>query len=413
MLSDRFIKPKYDSYCFSNIPGTIKYLLTGDGSSALPVDVLGNLPHKYDTVVLFLIDAFGWSCFEKYADDFAFLQRFQADGTVTKLTSQFPSTTASQVTTIHTGLPVGQNGVFEWHYYEPRLDAIISPLLFSLAGTQKRERLRFKEVTPEEVFPNQTFYQELGQRGIRSHVFQNRVYTPSSFGNVVFQGAEVHAYRSFPEMLINVGELLGQIRSPSYVFVYFDRIDDIGHQYGPDSAQIAAEIDIFLTSMERLLFNKGLSKNHKTLLMVTADHGLAQIDPKTTVYLNLDPRFTGFKQFIRKNQTHELLIPAGSCRDMFLYIKKEKLEAAKDFLNERLTGVADVCRVDDLIKEGLFGPEPMSEEFLGRVGNLVILPYENQSVWWYEQGKFEQNFYGHHGGLSKAEMEIPLLMVPW
>jgi len=42
------------------------------------------------------------------------------------------------------------------------------------------------------------------------------------------------------------------------------------------------------------------------------------------------------------------------------------------------------------------------------VGNLVILSYRYESVWWYEKGKFEQNFYGHHGGLTPQEMETIL-----
>ena len=128
MLDQRFVRPQYDDYCFSNIPQFVKYLLTGTGESGLPVDVLGRFPQRYDTVVLFLIDAFGWQFFEKYADDYPFLKRLQRDGSVSKLTSQFPSTTASHITTIHTGLNVGQSGVYEWQYFEPQLDAIISPL---------------------------------------------------------------------------------------------------------------------------------------------------------------------------------------------------------------------------------------------------------------------------------------------
>src|SRR5947207_15701084 len=71
-FSQRFVKPLYDSYCFSNIPQTTAFLLTGEGESGLPLDVLGNLPPKYDKVILFLVDAFGWHFFERYAEHYEF-----------------------------------------------------------------------------------------------------------------------------------------------------------------------------------------------------------------------------------------------------------------------------------------------------------------------------------------------------
>ena len=40
-------------------------------------------------------------------------------GSVTRLTSQFPSTTAAHVTALYTGVPAGQHGVFEWQYWPP------------------------------------------------------------------------------------------------------------------------------------------------------------------------------------------------------------------------------------------------------------------------------------------------------
>lgn len=121
-----FIKPRYDSGGFAGLPARIhEYCASG----------------KYDAVVLFLVDAFGWRFFEKF-QDLPFLKRLTSDGMVEKLTAQFPSTTAAHVTTIHTGLPVGKSGVFEWFYYEPQLDRIIAPLLFSYAGTTSAIRLR-------------------------------------------------------------------------------------------------------------------------------------------------------------------------------------------------------------------------------------------------------------------------------
>src|SRR5207237_2575555 len=73
-FSQQSVKPLYDSYCFSNIPQTIEFLLTGEGESGLPLDVLGNLPRKYDKVILFFVDAFGWHFFERYAENYEILK---------------------------------------------------------------------------------------------------------------------------------------------------------------------------------------------------------------------------------------------------------------------------------------------------------------------------------------------------
>ena len=116
----RFRKPLYDSYCFSNIPGTVEMLLTGNSSlTQLPRSVLDNLPPQYDKVVILFLDAFGWIQFNKYQHTNPLLSKISQEGVVTKLTSQFPSTTAPHVTTLHTGLPVNEHGIFEWFYYDP------------------------------------------------------------------------------------------------------------------------------------------------------------------------------------------------------------------------------------------------------------------------------------------------------
>jgi hypothetical protein len=127
------------------------------------------------------------------------------------------------------------------------------------------------------------------------------------------------------------------------------------------------------------------------------------------VYLNLDPAFTGIEKLLKTNRLGERLVPAGSARDFFLYIYEERLEEAQAFLASRLEGRAEVRKVAELMEEGYFGPN-LSPQFLGRVGNLVILPYQGESVWWFEKDSFEQRFHGHHGGLTKQEMEIPLIL---
>jgi len=92
---------------------------------------------------------------------------------------------------------------------------------------------------------------------------------------------------------------------------------------------------------------------------------------------------------------------------MFLHIQDDRLEEAESFLAARLEGTADVIRTQTLIEDGYFGSD-VSVRFRERVGNLVILPYRYESVWWYEKDKFDMKFCGHHGGLTPQEMETIL-----
>jgi hypothetical protein len=97
---------------------------------------------------------------------------------------------------------------------------------------------------------------------------------------------------------------------------------------------------------------------------------------------------------------------------MFLYVKPERLDETIALLQRSLDGIASVHRVQDYIDQGYFGTTHPSREFIARVGNVLILPKPSQTVWWHEHGRFAMNFAGHHGGLTPAEMEIPLFVLP-
>ena len=261
------------------------------------------------------------------------------------------------------------------------------------------------------VFPQGTLYQELGQLGVESCVFQSRAFTPSTCSDTYLQGAQVHPFYTLSEALTNLASLLQKPRSgPAYFLFYFDQIDLIGHCYGPDSPQFQVEIDTFLTAVERLFWRPLAGRLQRTLFALIADHGQAAVNPETTVYINDETRFPGLVPMLRTDRAGRPLVPAGACRDFFLYVEDDRLDEAHALLARQLEGCAQVCRTADLIEAGLFGPLPLSQRFLDRVGNLVVLPFAGESVWWYEKDKFEMKKHGAHGGLTPAEVEIPLLL---
>ncbi|MCB9154924.1 MAG: alkaline phosphatase family protein [Caldilineae bacterium] len=405
-----FIAPRYGGGCFSDIPGFIRSVLVGDEPSALHPDGFDRLPQRYESVVLLFVDAFGWRFFEQSADRYPFLQRFVRHGSATKLTSQFPSTTSAHVTALYTGKPVGQHGVFEWQYYEPIVDALIQPLPFTFAGDKQPEKLREGGVTGAALLPRNDFVQGLQAAGVSCYVSQPGMLSGSTYSTMISEGATLLPYKTQPEMLVNLSLAMDEAKGPALFSLYLSQVDSICHDYGPGSLHVEAEIEACFTGLESWFRREQARGRRDTLLMVIADHGQVDVDPDTVVYINTTPEYAQLKPLLRTNRQGQVLAPAGSARDMFLYIREGEIDAAQALLEKIVGDRAVVLRTADLIADGYFGPPPFAPQLPARVGDLVILPLEGESVWWYEKDRFDMKFHGHHGGLTPNEMEIPLLL---
>jgi hypothetical protein len=60
--------------------------------------------------------------------------------------------------------------------------------------------------------------------------------------------------------------------------------------------------------------------------------------------------------------------------------------------------------MDAAIAEGLFGPLPVCPELRRRLGDILVLPYLGHFIWWRVPGLMQNDFHGHHGGLSREEL---------
>lgn len=406
------VKPLHESYCFSNIPHTVHEVLAGEkNKGGLPIDVLPKQRLEYDEVVLFVVDAFGWRFLEQYKESVPLLKKLSQEGVTSKLTAQFPSTTTAELTSLHTGLNVGQSGVFEWNYYEPKLDAMISPLPFCRTGEDKernglRPLLREAGLRDRDILPVSEFYRQLHRIDAEVLFFQTEAYGPSGYDHSVLRYAPLCPYASVEDGLEKLLELVS-IRSRGYYVFYFGDIDSTLHKYGPGSPQVDQLVKSFFALLDEKFFKPLERSGQDPLVLITADHGQIAMNPQKTIYI--DRVLPDIKDHIRQSRGGDLLVPGGSSRDMFLYIKPESLDLVDRRLSAALSDRARVVRTEDLVAAGYFGTKTPSAEFNSRVGNLVILPNPGESVYWWGDGRFEQKFLGHHGGLTREEMEIPLI----
>jgi hypothetical protein len=408
-INEHFIKPLYTDFGFASIPMTLQGLFEHK-PAGIPFGPRADLYAAYDRIILVLIDALGWHFFSQYAQQHPFLRRFLDEGLAIKLTSQFPSTTAAHVTTIHTGLPVGQSGVYEWFMYVPQLDAIIAPLLYSFAGDEQRNTLVAAGAEPEQLLPSRTLYRELAQQGVDSFVLQNIEYARSPYNTTVTAGARLMPYRTASEACVMLAQHAERQRERAYYMLYFDTVDTVAHTHGPDSPHVAAEITIVLETLERALHPHIAQLPGRTLLLVTADHGQIGVNPQTVVYL--DRTLPELARLLKCNRNGQILAPAGSSRDMFLHVHDAQHHEALELLRRHLHGRADVRPVRELIDEGYFGPQ-VAPVFLERVGDIVVLPYAGEAVWWWGDGRFAKRVHGSHGGLCAVEMETMLLALAY
>ena len=302
--------PERNRRCFDQLPATIERILTASappGTAPLDHPLLAE---PADRVVFVYLDAFGWDFLERLTDNET-LGRARSDGLVTQLTSQFPSTTTAHVATIHSGLPVAEHGLYEWHQLEPGLDRLITPLLFCFAGDSRRDTLA-GVLDPAELYPASGFYERLAAAGVESFAVHPAEIAGSTASGVLLQSVRGLAYSSLEEAYgLTARALAGAERA--YALVYLPHVDTLMHELGPDDPAALPTFGALVDVLGETVFPPG------TLVVLTSDHGMTPVDPERTIYVNeLWPELPGL---LATGADGKPLAPAGSCRDLFLHVR--------------------------------------------------------------------------------------------
>lgn len=390
-MTKDFVFPDYNGKNFINIINSIKHNFGINDGMDLENKKIKKVLLNKEKVVFILVDAFGWKFYKDIREDSKFFKEIRKYGIEEKITSQFPSTTTAHVTSVVTGKDVSTHGFFEWFTYDSKIDEVFTPFLFDYEGK-------------EEILPKDNLFKELKENGVSSTIITPSYINNSYYSRELFKDGKVKGYESVEEMFNILLQSLKKDKGKNFYYIYYPEIDSIGHEYGMSSYKAYFEINNFIKALDNF-YNNVLDEGvNEGIFILSADHG--QMEIKDKIYLN--ELIPNIEEYMIKDSKGKSIVPVGYNRDMFLYIKEEFETYVYQFLKEKLKDKGEIYLVKDLIDKGIFiNP---SETFLSRVGNIVIIPCDGYGVWWYEKGKYEISLKGSHGGLTKDEMEIPLLI---
>lgn len=312
---------------------------------------------------------------------------------VGELTSVFPSTTASAIPTFLTGLAPQQHGLTGWNMYFREIGAVVAPLPFRVRTG--RHALREAGITPAALFGLTPLFDRLP---LPCHVVSPRNIIHSDF-NVALSGrAQRHGYESLDDLFNAIAALLHG-HEPSYIYAYWPQIDSLAHEHGIGSPPVAAALDALDTAFEALL---DVARACGSRIIVTADHGLIDSPADQTIDLDDHP---GLRD--------ALLLPlCGEPRMAYAYVRAGREAQLEDYVRTRLPDRVRLLKSTDIVRRRWLGPGDPHPALLDRLGDYVLIPRGRAILRDWLQGEERYVHVGIHGGLSDAEMRVPLVVTP-
>jgi len=402
---DGLVTPRYDGYCATNLAASVMSLLEAPISSRLPLaegpsrSALGEVRK----VVLLLVDALSYRhIFEAVKAGASPFKELADKGGLMPLTSTFPSTTVAALTSIATALTPQEHGMIEYYMYLKEYGLVANMIKFSPAVDRTPERLLQLGLEPKKLLGAETLHVKLRRRGVSPYVVTRERYLTSGLGRLTNTGAEGITYINAPDMFVAVRKLLEANREKRlYAFVYWDCVDGVAHDYGPDTEELQAELRGLAYSLKTELLEKlspGAAEG--TLLILTADHGQLTVSKEQATYLTQHPSFLQCLS----------VPPTGSPRDLFLHVRAGRAEELKQYVERSFADQALLLDTRDVLKMGLLGIGKPRRETYDRIGEMLLLPHGNRMfVYPYTKEETEFKIRGFHGGLTEEEMLIPLL----
>jgi hypothetical protein len=352
---------------------------SGDSGLLDPLD----LPPARIVVVL-LVDGLGDQALAARGGHAPFLRSLRAGPASTTLASGFPSTTATSMGMLGTGLLPGAHGLVALDVLDPDRDVLFNELLWD------------PQVDPRRWQPSQTVFEKVAAAGLDVIRIGPGFFDGSGLTEAVQRGGRFVAAQSLEQRVAAALEAVRAVRAArsGLVYVYWGDLDKAGHEQGCTSWRWIEELERIDAFTRRLA--EGLPSD--ALLLVTADHGMVDVPFENRLDLAVEPDLAAGIRHV-----------GGEPRSLQLYCRPGAVDDVVAAWRERLGASMTVMTRDEAVTGNWFGP--VSEHVLARIGDVVTSAVGPVAVVDSRTARPQiLKLLGFHGARTPAETLIPLLV---
>ena len=393
-----YYKPHYNKYSLANLAPTILTHFGKKSKNFINDNPVQNSLDGCHSIVLLLIDGLGFNLIKNSLHN-KFLKQVYFNNVVIPLTSTFPSTTSTALSTINTGMTPSEHGIIGHTMYLRKYGTIANMVNFSPASDRMSTRLTKFGFDPETFLPKDTLYQSLSKMDIQSKVLTRWIYKKSALSRMLHKGADVLPYVNSSDMFLNLSKLINK-KTP-FVFAYWDALDSASHVYGPFTEEVQSELRSILYGLITEFINniKRLYRN-KVCILITGDHGLVHVNKRGRIFTNTVPN-------LLDNLNRP---PSGDSRTSFIKSDSSNNKKFKTIFS-KYKNQLDIFPSDKFVKEGFYGSKIVNKDISSALGDFTILSRKGTALMHRFKSDFKASLSGYHGGLTDDELFVPLFII--
>ena len=383
------IKPNYEKASIVNLMASILHGLGNHGNSHLPLDSLNHEHFAHaQNVVLLVIDGLGYNYLVNQGPQSA-LHNFMHS----RLTTVFPSTTATAITTFMTGLAPQQHGLTGWFTYFRELEDILTvlPVKVRSDGISRENQ----NIDVRSLYGHIPIFDLLD---VDCYMVSPRNIAFSDYSLAHRGKAKTIPYNNLPECFAFTRDLIRNNSNKKYIYTYWPQFDGMAHEKGVGSTAVADHFQEIDAAFSRFIND---IKGTNTLVIATADHGIIDSGPDQCIELEHHVQLRGM-----------LTMPlSGERRMAYCYVKSDRHNDFINYLHNKLENQITAYSSKWLLAQHFYGLGPAHPQLHQRIGDYALVMNNNYSIMDTLPG--EKHFYhiGTHGGLSEDEMLVPLIII--